>query len=156
MKNKEDKNLPGYPHYPVSEDITEPDNNTGRALKADMNQGPATEDAIVDDAENEADIVPGTDADVTPEDLQLLNAAEQNMDTTDDINLLHAQLDEYDTDGDPLNESDSANDLSGAGLDVPGSAADDADEAIGEEDEENNYYSLGGDLHEGQEENKGE
>ena len=27
---------------------------------------------------------------------------------------------------------------------------------ISEEDEENNYYSLGGDLHEDQEENKGE
>jgi hypothetical protein len=31
--------------------------------------------------------------------------------------------------------------------DVPGSELDDADEAIGEEDEENNYYSLGGDDH---------
>ena len=33
------------------------------------------------------------------------------------------------------------------GLDVPGAALDDKDEAIGEEDEENNYYSLGGDDH---------
>lgn len=33
------------------------------------------------------------------------------------------------------------------GLDVPGSELDDADEIIGEEDEENNYYSLGGDDH---------
>lgn len=33
------------------------------------------------------------------------------------------------------------------GLDVPGSELDDADENIGEEDEENNYYSLGGDDH---------
>jgi hypothetical protein len=32
-------------------------------------------------------------------------------------------------------------------LDVPGSELDDASEAIGEEDEENNYYSLGGDGH---------
>lgn len=32
-------------------------------------------------------------------------------------------------------------------LDVPGSELDDADEIIGEEDEENNYYSLGGDDH---------
>ncbi len=28
------------------------------------------------------------------------------------------------------------------GLDVPGADLDDADEIIGEEDEENNYYSL--------------
>jgi len=31
---------------------------------------------------------------------------------------------------------------------------DDRDEAIGEEDEENNYYSLGGDRHEDLEEDK--
>jgi hypothetical protein len=33
-------------------------------------------------------------------------------------------------------------------LDIPGSELDDANEEIGEEDEENNYYSLGGDRHE--------
>lgn len=33
------------------------------------------------------------------------------------------------------------------GLDVPGAELDDANELIGEEDEENNYYSLGGDDH---------
>ena len=38
-------------------------------------------------------------------------------------------------------------DLDGPDLDVPGSELDDKDEAIGEEDEENNYYSLGGDEH---------
>ena len=32
-------------------------------------------------------------------------------------------------------------------LDVPGAELDDANEAIGEEDEENNFYSLGGDNH---------
>jgi hypothetical protein len=35
----------------------------------------------------------------------------------------------------------------GANLDIPGVELDDPDEAIGEEDEENNYYSLGGDNH---------
>jgi hypothetical protein len=33
------------------------------------------------------------------------------------------------------------------GLDVPGSELDDEMELIGDEDEENNYYSLGGDDH---------
>ena len=33
-------------------------------------------------------------------------------------------------------------------LDVPGTELDDVNEVIGEEDEENNYYSLGGDRHE--------
>ena len=41
-------------------------------------------------------------------------------------------------------------------LDVPGAELDDADEMIGEEDEENNYYSLGGDNHNDLDEDKGE
>jgi hypothetical protein len=40
------------------------------------------------------------------------------------------------------------------GLDIPGAELDDANEAIGEEDEENNYYSLGGDDHDDLEEDK--
>lgn len=44
--------------------------------------------------------------------------------------------------------------LAGEDLDVPGAELDDADEGIGEEDEENNYYSLGGDNHEDLEETK--
>ena len=41
-------------------------------------------------------------------------------------------------------------------LDVPGSELDDDQEAIGEEDEENNYYSLGGEDHNDLEEDKEE
>jgi hypothetical protein len=37
-------------------------------------------------------------------------------------------------------------------LDIPGAELDDQDENIGEEDEENNYYSLGGDDHDDLEE----
>lgn len=44
--------------------------------------------------------------------------------------------------------------LSGDDLDVPGSELDDAQEAIGNEDEENNYYSLGGDDHNDLEEDR--
>lgn len=44
--------------------------------------------------------------------------------------------------GDPLDN----------GLDVPGAELDNADEQIGAEDEENNYYSLGGDNHDDPEE----
>jgi hypothetical protein len=38
-------------------------------------------------------------------------------------------------------------------LDIPGAELDDADEELGEEDEENNYYSLGGDNHSDLDEN---
>jgi hypothetical protein len=46
--------------------------------------------------------------------------------------------------------------VTGEDLDVPGAELDDTDEQIGEEDEENNYYSLGGDDHDDLEEDKGE
>ena len=42
----------------------------------------------------------------------------------------------------------------GEDLDIPGAELDDANEKIGEEDEENNYYSLGGDNHDDLEEDK--
>jgi hypothetical protein len=54
------------------------------------------------------------------------------------------------------NEKDFNDDVSGSDLDVPGSELDDNQEIIGNEDEENNYYSLGGDDHNDLEEDKGE
>jgi hypothetical protein len=54
------------------------------------------------------------------------------------------------------NEKDFEEDMSGSDLDVPGSELDDEQENIGSEDEENNYYSLGGDDHENLEEDKEE
>lgn len=44
----------------------------------------------------------------------------------------------------------------GDGLDVPGSELDNKQENIGSEDEENNYYSIGGDNHLDLEEDQGE
>lgn len=57
--------------------------------------------------------------------------------------------------GRSLNEKDFKDDVSGSDLDVPGSELDDQQENIGSEDEENNYYSLGGDNHNNLEEDKG-
>lgn len=39
-------------------------------------------------------------------------------------------------------------DVVGSDLDIPGTELDDVQESLGTEDEENNYYSLGGDNHE--------
>ena len=146
---KTDQDFPGYPHYPAREDIMDQRNdytrenidvenlpnsrnNTGvnqrfltgqnreRAEDA-MIPGPATDDDL--------DIRPGTDADVSNDDLAALNASDAEL-------------------GAPQNVSnEEMNDL-----DIPGSELDDENEALGEEDEENNYYSLGGDRHESQEE----
>jgi hypothetical protein len=49
--------------------------------------------------------------------------------------------------GSAENEKNFEDDLSGSDLDVPGSETDDEQEINGDEDEENNYYSLGGDEH---------
>ena len=47
-------------------------------------------------------------------------------------------------------------DASGDDLDVPGNETDEKEENEGSEDEENNFYSLGGDDHEDLDEDKGE
>ena len=81
-------------------------------------------------------------ANVSPEEKELLARTENSMAGTDDQNQVRATLDNVDEDGEPLNEVVNTY---GSDLDVPGSEEDDANEEIGEEDEENNSYSLGGD-----------
>lgn len=137
----DDKNYPGYPHYPAKDDLTQPSNNNGRMEQKQPRREPT--DNLEEDPDT--DIVMGTDADVTDEDIRMLDRADQGMAYGDDKNLIEASLDDEDEDGDPLNEEGFGDELSGEDMDVPGSEADDADELIGEEDEENNYYSLGGD-----------
>lgn len=73
------------------------------------------------------------DADITDEDLDMLGDKDQDMDGGDDELIGNAKVDDTDVDGDKLNDADD--------LDIPGSELDDDNEDIGEEDEENNYYS---------------
>ena len=63
----------------------------------------------------------------------------------DDENLRKAALDSTDADGMTLNEDSFDKNVTGSDLDVPGAELDDDEEMIGEEDEENNDYSLGAD-----------
>lgn len=58
--------------------------------------------------------------------------------------------------GSTSNLKDFYDDVPGSELDIPGSELDDNMEFIGSEDEENNYYSLGGDDHIDLEEDQGE
>ena len=51
-----------------------------------------------------------------------------------------------------LNEKNFEEDVSGADLDIPGNEQDEENLGSGIEDEENNFYSLGGDNHENLEE----
>lgn len=82
------------------------------------------------------------EANVTTEEKEMLEESGYSMATNDDQQLKKARLDNTDEDGTPLNESI---DQSGSDLDVPGSEDDDANEEIGEEDEENNSFSLNDD-----------
>jgi hypothetical protein len=68
------------------------------------------------------------------------NLKEMNYSAENDI-YNQEEATSLDGNGNPiLNEKPSLEKV-GDNLDVPGSAADDAMEAIGSEDEENNYYS---------------
>jgi hypothetical protein len=102
---------------------------------------------ILDDLndEDDASIHMGTEADVTGNDRSMLETADNFHATEDEDNLRRASLDSTDFEGEPLNEASFGEEQSGADLDVPISETDDANERIGEEDEENNAYSLGGD-----------
>jgi hypothetical protein len=85
------------------------------------------------------DILSDNETNVTNAEKDLLRRSSESMSTADDQQLNYATLDNTDDEGTPLNEKVNR---SGSDLDVPGSEEDDANEKIGEEDEENNAYSL--------------
>lgn len=89
--------------------------------------------------DTDEDILADKENDVTPIEKELLQRSSESMATKDDEQWKDSQLDKTDEDGIPLNEKVN---VSGSDLDVPGSEDDDANEEIGEEDEENNSYSL--------------
>lgn len=93
-----------------------------------------TDDEVTEDSSNVSDT-----------EKEMLYEGANDMPTKDEQALRRASLDSTDNDGEPLNEKASSNAISGSDLDVPGANEDDLDEDIGEEDEENNPYSLGGD-----------
>ncbi len=148
---KTDQDFPGYPHYPAREDIM--DQRTGASrVEADVENLPSGRNATgvsqrfvsseerksaantgTPERTEEADdleIEMGTEADVNEDDLAVLNSTDAEIGTPQNVS------------NEDLNSD----------LDVPGSELDDDAESIGEEDEENNYYSLGGDRQESNEE----
>ena len=149
-----DEQFPGYPHYPAKEDIMSPNSEMERVqldvenltpsgrnanvaqqqLRNPMSNQPATENTASNISADDDDLslTPGTEADVTKDDLLALGGT--RFSDNDLQNTTRTSL------------------LSGDDLDIPGSELDNANEEIGEEDEENNYYSLGGDRHENLEE----
>ncbi|MEO7045252.1 MAG: hypothetical protein ABI091_08060 [Ferruginibacter sp.] len=84
---------------------------------------------------------PVNPSDITESERADLDNSFNIGDSKEEEQLQRSELDSTDDDGTPLNEKTSENDLVGDDLDIPGASLDDADEAIGEEDEENNGYS---------------
>ena len=77
------------------------------------------------------------------EEKDTLASTFSDMPTQDNADLRSGTVDQYDNEGELLNEA-SSDALSGHDLDTTIVDADDAMENIGEEDEENNIYSIGG------------
>lgn len=144
---KIDQDFPGYPHYPAKDDILNPGNDSQRvdldvenltrshtitpehikSIEGTHDIQPDFTQVNEDDGED-IGMVYGTEADVTAEDLFILGAKDEAMNMEEDEEL----------------KVKGWRPITGIDLDMPD--LDDAgNEAIGEEDEENSYYSLGGD-----------
>ena len=89
--------------------------------------------------DTDEDIAADKDANVSNTERELLQRSSESMASKEDEQWRESQLDKTDDEGVALNEKVN---VSGSDLDVPGSEDDDANEEIGEEDEENNSYSL--------------
>ena len=91
-----------------------------------------------------------TDANVTREERMALETVAYPTD--DETNLRRASLDNTDFDGDELNEGSFGDVLSSAELDIPEETDETDTTSLGQGDEENKYYSLGGDRQDRNEE----
>jgi len=113
-------------------------------------------EGLLDELNQEEDdelIHMGTEADVTRTDVEMLKSAETYYPSKDEDQLVDASMDNVDFDGEPLNQKGFGITMrTGSDLDVPGAEQDDVMEEEGEEDEENNEYSLGSEDNEQSEE----
>ncbi len=101
------------------------------------------DDKNLPDEDENLETVMGTEADVTEEDLLLLGDPDQDMDEGDDELSSNEGLDDVDFEGDPLNEAASDAFTTGDDLDIPVADGSDPEaDAMGQGDEENDYYSL--------------
>jgi hypothetical protein len=152
---KIDQDFPGYPHYPAKDDILNPENYTERVdldvenltrshaitpthikqiegtpeVEPDYTQVPEQEG-------EENELVTASEADVTAEDLAILGPRDQDQDMDEDEEL----------------RARGWEPVTGKDLDIPDADLE-GEDALGQGDEENSYYSLGGDRMENLREN---
>jgi hypothetical protein len=140
--------LPDVTDIPGQENIVDagvPGEMADTTIASDDEEGIRGGKDILEE-EDDTEIVMGTEADVTKEDLVILGDPDKDMDLGEDELVLKEGLDDTDTDGDPLNEAAVDEDSTGDDLDIPDADDDDPrKDPLGQDDEENNYYSLGGD-----------
>lgn len=136
--------LPDVKDIPGQEFVTVPP----LGMMADTTISSADEEGeglFEDDEEDETDIVMGSSADITSEEKKTLQAGAEYMPTRDEAYLQQASMDDADFEGEALNERSFGEERSGADLDVPGNTDEMETGSLGQSDEENKHYSLGGD-----------
>jgi len=136
------KDIPGQEHVKVP--------RIGEMADTTISSADEEGDGVLDElnqGEEDDDVIKmGTDADVNKTDVEMLRSGDSYYPSKDEDQLVNASMDNTDFEGDALNERGfGLTNRTGKDLDVPGEAADDRMEDIGEEDEENNEYSLGSD-----------
>jgi len=141
QQDKTTIDVPDVKDIPGQENITPP--RLGELGDTTASSVDEEGDRSLNAAGDDLGIVMGTEADVSPDERSMLANIDRRRVDSEDETLVTGALDDRDEDGTLLNERDD--DLSGGDLDVPGSEEDDGDEEIGEEDEENNEYSLNDD-----------
>ena len=115
-------------------------------ISSDDEEGVRDGKDLLAEENDDLEIVMGTEADVTDEELLILVDKNKDMDGGDDELISNEGLDDTDFDGEPLNEATADMDTTGDDLDIPEADGDNpANDALGQGDEENNYYSLGSD-----------
>lgn len=179
---KIDQDFPGYPHYPAKEDILNPQNHTERVnanvenlthdnlrnepadkkkLEEPVNPKEVTgvsPDETKGEDIDDLGIVMGTEADVTRDDLLALGDPNRDLDVDEDEEIFsEGSGSAFEATEETVSDFDSRDlrdELQRVGddLDIPDADLDATEDSLGQGDEENSYYSLGGDRQEKNEE----
>lgn len=155
--------FPGYPHYDKKEDIMDGRSDSER-VNVDVENLPSFHNATTPHRINQNEdqrssssptgdegmdtdlgIEMGTEADVSAEERMMLED-DMYYPTQDEDRLRQARLDDTDFDGEKLNEDSfgAGQAESGSDLDMDTGPDETLSEAMGQGDEENQYWSLGG------------
>ncbi len=151
--NKVDEDFPGYPHYPAKDDILNPENKLER-VDMDVDNFSLSNNTL-NNASGISKNITGLDNESLEEDIlanEEINKIPNDSDITEeDLIVLGNKEDDMDNGEDEILKSHGWVPSAGEDIDLP--FDENKEEMPGMEDEENDYYSLGGDEKSGLEEN---